>query len=92
MKKSDSGKSAVSGELQQTGTRAAGKELSLSVVKAISILKTVAEADSGRSLTELVAATGYPTTVCHRMLATLEHEHLVDRDKEIRRTATGSYC
>jgi IclR family acetate operon transcriptional repressor len=59
-----------------------GKDVSLSIVKAATILKLVGDASNGLTLTEVVAATGYSTTVCHRMLATLEHERLVDRDKQ----------
>jgi DNA-binding IclR family transcriptional regulator len=68
---------------------AAGKELSLSIVKASTILKVVGDADGGRTLTEIAVATGFPTTVCHRMLATLEHERLVDRDRESGRYRLG---
>lgn len=58
----------------------ADKDVSLSIVKAASILRTVGDSKDGRTLTEIVLVTRLSTTVCHRMLATLEKEGFVDRD------------
>lgn len=68
------------------GAVEASKELSLSIVKAAQLLRVVGDSDNGCTLTEVVKATRFGTTVCHRMLTTLEHERLVDRD-----AATGRF-
>jgi DNA-binding IclR family transcriptional regulator len=65
---------------------AADKDISLSIVKAAAILREVGESRDGRTLTEIVGATGMSMTVCFRMLATLERERFVDKDE-----ATGRY-
>lgn len=65
------------------------KDLNLTVLKAMTILRIVGDSENARSLTEIAAATNFPTTVCHRMLATLEHECLVDRDRESGRYRLG---
>jgi len=64
----------------------ADKDVSLSIVKAASILREVGASKDGRTLTEVVAATGISTTVCFRMLATLECERFVEKEE-----ATGRY-
>lgn len=65
------------------------KTLNLTVLKATTILRIIGNADNGKTLTEIVAETGFPTTVCHRMLATLESESLVDRHKDSGRYRLG---
>jgi len=72
-------------EAKSTGDKA----LNLTVLKATTILRIISNADHGKSLTDIVAETGFPTTVCHRMLATLESERLVDRQKESGRYRLG---
>ncbi len=59
---------------------AASKDLSLSVLKASQLLKVIGNSESGCTLTEVVKATRLGTTVCHRMLATLEHERFLEKD------------
>lgn len=61
------------------------KDVSHSIVKAAGILREVGASKEGRALMEVVAATGLSTTVCFRMLATLERERFVEKD------ATGRY-
>lgn len=55
-------------------------EQSLSVQKAIAILKEVGAADSPISTTEIVARVGYGKTVVLRILATLLAERMIERD------------
>lgn len=64
----------------------ADKDISLSIVKAASILREVGSSKEGRALMEIVAGTGISTTVCFRMLATLERERFVEKDE-----ASGRY-
>lgn len=61
-------------------------ETNLSVRKAVRILRSISEADNGLNLTQVVAATRESTTVCHRLLNTLVHEALLDKDAD-----TGRY-
>lgn len=56
-------------------------DLSLSVIKAIRLLRLVSEARDGIALTEIVAESGQSMTVCYRMLTTLEHERFVEKDR-----------
>lgn len=62
------------------------KDTSHSLVKAAGILREVGSAKEGRTLMEVVAATGLSTTVCFRMLSTLERERFVQKD-----VASGRY-
>lgn len=67
----------------------ASKDLSLSVVKATRVLRVVGDAEDDCTLTEVAKATKFGTTVCHRILATLVHERLVDRDPSSGRFRLG---
>lgn len=69
-----------------TEVPSANKQVSLSIVKASQILKLVGDSETGSTLTEIAKATKFGTTVCHRMLATLERERLLDKD-----AASGRY-
>jgi len=62
------------------------KDTSHSIVKAAGILRELGASKNGRTLMEVVAATGLSTTVCFRMLSTLERERLVEKD-----AGTGAY-
>lgn len=62
------------------------KDVSHSIVKAAGILREVGSAKEGLTLTEVVAATGLSTTVCFRMLLTLERERFVEKE-----VSTGRY-
>jgi DNA-binding IclR family transcriptional regulator len=83
----------TAGDLRERGSDAtktvSDKALNLTVLKATTILRIIGNADNGKTLTEIVDETGFPTTVCHRMLATLESESLVDRHKETGRYRLG---
>ncbi len=65
------------------------KDLSLSVLKASRVLRLVGDQEDGCTLTEVAKATKLGTTVCHRILATLEHERLVDKDSSTGRFRLG---
>ncbi|WP_151449144.1 IclR family transcriptional regulator [Lacisediminimonas profundi] len=67
----------------------ATKDLSLSVLKASQLLTLVGDSENGTTLKDLAKATGFGTTVCHRMLATLEIERLIDRDPSSGRYKLG---
>ncbi|MGY4400733.1 IclR family transcriptional regulator [Bradyrhizobium sp. USDA 3315] len=67
-------------------TSAPSGDRSLSLRKAIRILRTFTHASPEKSLGELVEETGYPRTVCYRMLCTLEEEGFVERSSR-----TGLY-
>lgn len=69
-----------------TKTTGATKDLSLSIVKAAAILRIAAATPEGHTLTEIASRTCLSTTVCFRMLATLELERLVQKD-----ASTGRY-
>jgi DNA-binding IclR family transcriptional regulator len=73
-------------KLARPETAPADKDTSLSIVKASAILREIGATKEGRTLTEIVGATGISTTVCFRMLATLERERFVDKDG-----STGRY-
>lgn len=62
------------------------KDLSLSILKASLVLRIVGDHQDGCTLTEVAKASKLGTTVCHRILATLEHERLLDKD-----AATGRF-
>lgn len=64
----------------------ADRDLSQTVRKAVSVLQAVAAGEAGSTLTDVARALGVSTSVCHRLLATLDHEQLVERDE-----ATGRY-
>jgi DNA-binding IclR family transcriptional regulator len=66
--------------------KVADKDTSLSIVKAAAILRDIGNSSEGRTLMEVVASTGISTTVCFRMLSTLEAERFVDKE-----AATGRY-
>jgi DNA-binding IclR family transcriptional regulator len=80
-------------ESAEVGSQSAGtegtKDLSLSVVKASQILRVIGESDHGCTLTEIAQATRLGTTVCHRMLGTLVHERLVDKNPDDGRFRLG---
>ena len=57
-------------------------EQSLSVKKAVSILRCFSHAVPERSLADIVRETGLPRTVCSRLLVTLEQEGLLNRDAD----------
>lgn len=71
---------------KNTGESALDRGHSQTVQKAVSVLQAVAGAEQGCTLTDAAALLEMPMTVCHRLLATLEHERLVERD-----LATGRY-
>lgn len=50
------------------------------------ILRLISAADSGLNLKQIAAAAEESTTVCHRLLHTLVHEQMLDKD-----TDTGRY-
>ena len=54
-------------------------DLNLSVQKATALLRLIGQARDGCTLTELCERSGLALTVCHRLLATLEFEGLVER-------------
>lgn len=56
------------------------KDLSLSILKASQVMRVVGDHEDGCTLTEVVRSTQLGTTVCHRMLNTLVHERLLDKD------------
>lgn len=64
-------------------------EQSLSVAKALTILKIVAAAESPMSVSEIVAGSGFGKTVVLRMLATLHAYRLLERDTESSRYFLG---
>jgi DNA-binding IclR family transcriptional regulator len=70
-------------------TQPIDKDISHSIVKAAGILREVGSAKEGRTLMEVVAATGLSTTVCFRMLSTLERERFVEKDGSTGRYTLG---
>lgn len=74
--------SPTSGDRTKTtrAPKSADKDTSLSLVKAAAILREVGSNSQGRTLTEVATATGISTTVCFRMLSTMEAERFVDKD------------
>ena len=62
------------------------REQSLSLKKAIAVLRCFTNDMHSRSLPEIVTATGIPRTICYRLLSTLEDEGMANRDP-----ATGRY-
>lgn len=65
--------------------RGGEKEQSLSLKKAIGILRSFSHATPELTLADVVRGTGLPRTVCSRLLSTLEQEGLVQRDPETSR-------
>lgn len=63
-----------------------GPEKSLSVLKAVAVLRAVGTAAAPVSVSDTIASTGYGKTVVLRMLATLHAEDLIARDP-----TTGGY-
>lgn len=63
---------------------------SLLVRKAIAVLRLFAEDVDSLGLQDVVAATGYSKTVCHRLLATLVSERFLVQSKHTARYALGS--
>lgn len=61
-------------------------EVNLSVRKAMRILRLIAAADTGLTLTQIAGGTEESTTVCHRLLHTLVQESMLDKDLD-----TGRY-
>ena len=57
-------------------------ELNLSVQKATALLRLIGQARDGCTLTELCERSGLALTVCHRLLATLEFEGLIERSRQ----------
>ncbi len=53
-------------------------DLNLSVQKATALLRLIGQARDGCTLTELRERSGLALTVCHRLLATLEFEGLIE--------------
>lgn len=70
-------------------TQPVDKDTSHSIVKAAGILREVGAAKEGRTLMEVVAATGLSTTVCFRMLSTLERERFLEKDGSTGRYTLG---
>lgn len=54
-------------------------DLNLSVQKATTLLRLISQSRGGCTLTELCERSGLALTVCHRLLATLEFEGLIER-------------
>lgn len=57
-------------------------ELNLSVQKATALLRLIGQSKDGCTLTELRERSGLALTVCHRLLATLEFEGLIERARQ----------
>lgn len=68
---------------------AAPKGESLMVRKAIAVLRLFAEDVDSLGLQEVVQATGFPKTVCHRLLSTLVSERFLVRSPETSRYSLG---
>ena len=64
----------------------ATSEKSLSLKKAISILRTFSRTRRELSIAEIVEILGMPRTVCYRLVATLEEEQFLERNSQ-----TGHY-
>lgn len=71
---------------KNAGDSAVDRGQSQTVQKAVAVLHAVAGAENGCTLTDIARSMGMPTTVCHRLLATLDHERFVERDE-----LTGRY-
>jgi len=67
----------------------AEKERNQSVGKAVAILRTFTHDQPELSLSEVVQRTGYPRTVCYRMLISLQLEGFVDRNEQTGRYRLG---
>lgn len=65
-------------------------DLNLSVRKAASLLRLVSRAKTGCTLTEIATESGIALTICHRLLATLESEGFVERDRQTGKFRLGS--
>ncbi|MDA9451208.1 MULTISPECIES: IclR family transcriptional regulator [unclassified Bradyrhizobium] len=65
------------------------KERNQSVGKAAAILRTFTHDCPELSLTEVVQRTGYPRTVCYRMLVSLQQEGFVDKNEQTSRYRLG---
>lgn len=65
---------------KNAGEGAIDRGHSQTVQKAVAVLQSVAGAEAGCTLTDIARSMSMSTTVCHRLLATLEHERLVERD------------
>jgi DNA-binding IclR family transcriptional regulator len=75
----------VSTDLRQTPT----KGESLLVRKAIAVLRLFAGGEETLSLRDVVTATGYPKTVCHRLLTTLVNERFLNQSRNTARYSLG---
>ena len=52
-----------------------------SLARAISILKALAQADDGMTLTDVALTVGLPPSTTHRLLTTLQHDRMVRFDQ-----------
>jgi DNA-binding IclR family transcriptional regulator len=59
-------------------------------LKALEILETLAQAESGLPLSELAEDTGYPISTAHRLLNTLAERGYVEQEPQTRRYYLGS--
>lgn len=75
----------MSGIVGEPADRGSDREQSLSVKKAVSILRCFSHSVPERSLADIVRETGLPRTVCSRLLSTLEQEGLLHRNAETSR-------
>lgn len=75
----------MSGNTSGPADRSNDREQSLSVKKAIGILRCFSHSTPEYSLADIVRETGLPRTVCSRLLSTLEQEGLLQRDAETSR-------
>ncbi len=57
--------------------------------RAFSVLEAVAAAPDGAALSEIAATTSLPLATCHRLLATLDRDHLVERTAASKRYRPG---
>lgn len=66
---------------QRTRDREATGGQVQSLARAISILKTLAQADEGMTLTDVAVTVGLPPSTTHRLLTTLQHDRMVRFDQ-----------
>lgn len=59
------------------------------ITRALAVLQTVAGAPDGIALSEVSVTTGLPLATCHRLLATLEQDQLIERMAGSKRYCPG---
>jgi IclR family transcriptional regulator, acetate operon repressor len=63
-----------------------------SLLRALDLLKVIAENNDGLRLVEIAEKSAYPTSTVHRLLTTLEERQFVNFDKATRNWNIGSQC